>query len=149
MGSMKRALLALIACIIALAGAAPEAMAAGAERGPVVKLGDSQFGRVLFSGGDRALYLFTRDPRNKTRCYGDCAEAWPPLYAKGRPRAGRGVDPDRLGTIKRRDGRRQVTYKGHALYFYVHDPKGQVLCNDVFEFGGTWFALDSKGRPAA
>ena len=120
-------------------------MAAGAKRGPVVKLGDSQFGRVLFSGG--ALYLFTRDPRNKTRCYGDCAEAWPPLYAKGQPRAGRGVDPDRLGTIKRRDGRNQVTYKGHALYFYVHDPKGQVLCNDVFEFGGTWFALDSKGNP--
>ena len=146
---MKRTFLALIACTVALAGVAPDAMAAGAKRGPLVKLGDSQFGRVLFSGGDRALYLFTRDPRNKTRCYGACAEAWPPLYAKDRPRAGAGVDPGRLGTIKRRGGRRQVTYKGQALYFYVHDPKGQVLCNDVFEFGGTWFALDAKGNPPA
>ena len=24
---------------------------------------------------------------------------------------------------------------------------GEVLCNDVFEFGGTWVALDAKGNP--
>jgi predicted lipoprotein with Yx(FWY)xxD motif len=119
------------------------------RRGPRVTLRDSQFGPVLFDGRGRALYLFTRDPRNRTRCYGACAEAWPPFYAKGRPRAGQGVDRDLLGTIERRDGRRQVTYKGQALYFYVDDPRGQVLCNDVVEFGGTWFAVDAKGKPPA
>jgi predicted lipoprotein with Yx(FWY)xxD motif len=120
-----------------------------AKRGPLVKLRDSQFGPVLFSGGDGALYLFTRDRAGKSRCYGECAVAWPPLYAKGRPRAGKGVDRSLLGTTKRRDGRRQVTYRGQPLYFYEHDPKGQVLCNDVVEFGGTWFALDAAGRPPA
>ena len=131
-------------------GAATEGGPAAARpRGPRVTLRDSQFGPVLFDGHNRALYLFTRDPRRKTRCYGACAEAWPPFYAKGRPRAGRGVDRDLLGTIERRDGRRQVTYKGQALYFYVDDPQGQVLCNDVLEFGGTWFAVDSKGNPPA
>jgi predicted lipoprotein with Yx(FWY)xxD motif len=125
------------------------AAAAKAARGPRVTLRDSQFGPVLFDGHNRALYLFTRDPRRKTRCYGACADAWPPFYAKGRPRAGRGVDRDLLGTIERRDGRRQVTYKGQALYFYVDDPRGQVLCNDVFEFGGTWYAVDAKGNPPA
>jgi predicted lipoprotein with Yx(FWY)xxD motif len=120
-----------------------------AKRGPLVKLRDSQFGPVLFSGGDGALYLFTRDRKGKSRCYGECAVAWPPLYAKGRPRAGKGVDRSLLGTTKRRDGRRQVTYRGQPLYFYVHDPKGQVLCNDVVEFGGTWFALDAAGDPPA
>jgi predicted lipoprotein with Yx(FWY)xxD motif len=104
---------------------------------------------VLFDGRNRALYLFTRDPRRKTRCYGACADAWPPFYAKGRPRAGRGVDRDLIGTIERRDGRRQVTYKGQALYFYVDDPRDQVLCNDVVEFGGTWYAVDAKGNPPA
>jgi predicted lipoprotein with Yx(FWY)xxD motif len=123
--------------------------AAKPRRGPRVTLRDSQFGAVLFDGRKRALYLFTRDPRDRTRCYGACAEAWPPFYAKGRPRAGRGVDRNLLGTIERRDGRRQVTYKGQALYFYVHDPRGQVLCNDVFEFGGTWYAVDAKGNPPA
>lgn len=129
----------------------PGGATAGAKprRGPRLKLRDSQFGPVLFDGRNRALYLFTRDPRNKTRCYGACAAAWPPFYAKGRPRAGRGVDRSLLGTIERRDGRRQVTYRGQALYFYVHDPRGQVLCNDVFEFGGTWYAVDSKGNPPA
>jgi predicted lipoprotein with Yx(FWY)xxD motif len=119
------------------------------RRGPLLKLRSSQFGPVLFDGRDRALYLFTRDPKNKTRCYGECAVAWPPFYAKGKARAGRGVDRSLIGTIKRRDGRRQVTYKGQALYFYEHDPKGQVLCNDVVEFGGTWFAVDAKGNPPA
>jgi predicted lipoprotein with Yx(FWY)xxD motif len=143
---MKRAFLVLAACSVVFAGLAPDVMA-GAKRRPLVKLDGSQFGPVLFSGSDRALYLFTRDPRNGTRCYGRCAEAWPPFYAKRRPRAGRGVDVDLLGTITRRDGRRQVSYRGHALYSYLHDPRGEVLCNDVFEFGGTWFALDGKGEP--
>jgi predicted lipoprotein with Yx(FWY)xxD motif len=130
-------------------GQAGDAAAAKPRRGPRITLRDSQLGPVLFDGHNRALYLFTRDPRRKTRCYGACAAAWPPFYAKGRPRAGRGVDRDLLGTIERRDGRRQVTYKGQALYYYVDDPSGQVLCNDVFEFGGTWYALDSKGNPPA
>jgi predicted lipoprotein with Yx(FWY)xxD motif len=130
-------------------GGPPSAAASKPRRGPRLTLRDSQFGPVLFDGGNRALYLFTRDPRNKPRCYGACAEAWPPFYAKGPPRAARGVDRSLLGTIERRDGRRQVTYKGQALYFYVDDPRGQVLCNDVFEFGGTWYAVNAKGNPPA
>lgn len=132
------------------AAADPDAAEPAARRrGPRVKLRDSQFGPVLFDGRDRALYLFSRDRRNKTRCYGACAGAWPPFYAKGRPRAARGVDATLLGTIKRRDGRRQVTYKGQPLYFYVDDPKGEVLCNDIVEFGGTWYALNAEGDPPA
>ena len=132
-------------------GAAPADTAdepsAARARGPLVKLRDSQLGPVLFSGSDRALYLFTRDGA-RSRCHGDCAVAWPPFFAKGRPRAGRGVKRDLLGTI-RRGARRQVTYAGQPLYFYVDDPKGQVLCNDIVEFGGTWFALTADGRPPA
>jgi predicted lipoprotein with Yx(FWY)xxD motif len=126
-----------------------EAAPAARRRGPLVKLRDSQFGPVLFDGRDRALYLFTRDSKRKTRCYGDCAAAWPPFYAKGQPRAAKGVNRSLLGTIERRDGRRQVTYKGQPLYFYISDPKGEVLCNDIVEFGGTWYALDAKGNPPA
>jgi predicted lipoprotein with Yx(FWY)xxD motif len=122
---------------------------AARPRGPRVKLRDSQLGRVLFDGRNRALYFFTRDARNRSRCYGECAVAWPPFYARGRPRAAEGVDQSLLGTVKRRDGRRQVTYKGQPLYFYIDDPRGQVLCNNVPEFGGTWYALNSEGdRPA-
>jgi predicted lipoprotein with Yx(FWY)xxD motif len=99
---MKRAFLVLVACSVFVAGLAPDVMAAAAKRRPLVKLDGSQLGPVLFSGSDRALYLFTRDPPSGTRCYGPCAQAWPPFYAKRRPRAGRGVDADLLGMITRR-----------------------------------------------
>ena len=120
---------------------------AGARRGPLIKLRRSQFGRVLFSGGDQAIYLFTRDDRAKTRCYGACAKAWPPVFAKGRPRAGEGVKQSLLGTLRRRDGRRQVTYNGHPLYFYAHEGPRQVLCQNVEEFGGLWLVVKRDGRP--
>ena len=128
---------------------APAAEPAGRRRGPLVKLRDSQFGPVIFNGRDQAAYLFTRDRGGKSRCYGECAVAWPPFYARGKPRAGRGVKKSLLGTVARRSGRRQVTYAGQPLYFYAHDPKGEVLCNDIAEFGGTWFAVTPQGKAPA
>ena len=119
------------------------------RRGPLAKLLDSQLGPVMFNGRDQAAYFFTRDRGGKSRCYGECAEAWPPFYARGKPRAGRGVKQSLLGTVARRDGRRQVTYAGKPLYFYAHDPKGEVLCNDIAEFGGTWFAVTPAGKAPA
>ena len=117
------------------------------KQGPVVKLRRSRFGRVLFSAGDQAIYLFTRDRGRKSRCYGDCAKAWPPFFAKRSPRAGRGVKRSLLGTTRRRDGRRQVTYNGHPLYFYAHEGPRQVLCQNVSEFGGLWLVVRRGGRP--
>lgn len=118
-----------------------------ARQGPLVKLRQSQFGRVLFSGRDQAIYLFTRDKGRRSRCYGECAKAWPPFFAKGRPRAGAGVRQGLLGTVKRRDGRRQVTYNGHPLYFYAHEGPRVVLCQNVEEFGGLWLVVKPDGRP--
>lgn len=108
----------------------------------------TQFGRILFDGRERALYAFTRDPRGgHSRCYGACAKAWPVYFARGRLRAGKGVRQSLLGTSRRRDGRRQVTYNRRQLYYYVGDKKpGQVLCQNVDEFGGTWLVVRPSGR---
>ena len=131
------------------AASVEEAAAPAATRGPLVKLGASQFGPVLFSGRDQAVYTFTLEGNTaRNRCRGECAEAWPPFFAKGRPRAGRGVKRTLLGTV-RRGSRRQVTYRGQRLYFYAHEGPRQVLCNDIVEFGGTWFAVTAAGRPPA
>jgi predicted lipoprotein with Yx(FWY)xxD motif len=111
-------------------------------------LGQSQFGRVLFDSRRQAIYLFDRESTKKPRCYGACAQAWPPVYADGRPRVGRGLKRSLLGTTRRRDGRRQVTYGGHPLYYYAHEGRGQVLCHDVEEFGGLWLAVRRSGDPA-
>jgi predicted lipoprotein with Yx(FWY)xxD motif len=122
--------------------------AAARQRAPLLKLRDSQVGRVLFSGRDRALYTFTRDPSGRSRCHGECAQAWPPFFAKEPPRAADGVKRSLIGTVAR-GRRRQVTYRGQPLYFYEHDPRGEVLCNDIVEFGGTWFAVTAAGVPPA
>jgi len=126
---------------------APVATAATRKRtGAKVAVRGTRFGRILVDGRGHALYLFTADRTPQSRCDGACAAAWPPFLTKGSPRAGRGARARLLGTTRRADGKRQVTYRGHPLYFYVGDREpGQVLCQDVFEFGGRWLVVAPSG----
>ena len=117
------------------------------RRGTRITLRDSEFGTMLFNARRQAIYIFQRDRRNRTVCYGECAEAWPPVLTKGEPIAGRGVDEDLLGTLKRRDGSVQVTYAGRPLYYYVNEGPGQVLCHNVDLNGGLWWVVGPDGRP--
>lgn len=146
------ALLAIAAVAAALVGSGQyaERTAADFDRArPVTKLTlkSSPYGRVLFSGG-YAVYVFTRDKGRGSNCNGACAEAWPPLEAKGRLVAGDGVRKGLIATTTRDDGTTQVTYRGRPVYHYVDDPRGRVLCHDVIEFGGTWYAVRASGKPA-
>jgi predicted lipoprotein with Yx(FWY)xxD motif len=104
------------------------------------------FGRVLVDGRGLPLYIFTADRGKRSRCYGACAKAWPVTYAGGSPRAAGGAKQALLGTTRRSDGRRQVTYRGRPLYYYVHDRPGVALCHNVREFGGLWLLVRSNGR---
>ena len=113
---------------------------------PSVTARASDYGRILFDGSNRALYAFTRDTRKKSTCYGACAAAWPPYIARGKLQTGSGATRSLLGTTTRRDGRRQLTYAGRPLYYYVHDGPGQVLCQNVREYGGLWLVLRPSGR---
>ena len=113
---------------------------------PSVTVRSSDYGRILFDGSSHALYAFTRDTNGKSTCYGPCARAWPPYIARGNLQAGSGATRSLLGTTTRRDGRRQLTYAGKPLYFYVHDGPGQVLCQNVREYGGLWPVVRPSGR---
>ena len=151
---MKKALVlvALAAALVPVAGvpAAPESRT-GAHAGeamtpPTLKVRTTRFGKILFAGNGRVLYGFTRDRRNgPSRCYGDCAAAWPVYFAKGALTAGAGVKRSLLGTVKRRDGRRQVTYNGWPLYYYAHEKAGEVKCQNVETHGGTWLVVRPTG----
>lgn len=108
---------------------------------------DTRFGRILFDGSDRVLYAFTRDRQGgPSRCYDECATAWPVYFAEGTPQAGEGVEQALIGTTLRRDGRLQVTYDGWPLYYYVDDGPGEVLCQNVREFGGLWLVVQPSGE---
>ncbi len=114
--------------------------------GTTIKTADSQFGDVLFGGGDQAIYYFDKESGSKSECYSACAEAWPPVLTEGAPQAGAGAQAGLLGTTERDDGTTQVTYDGHPLYYYAHEGPGEVLCHNVEEFGGLWLAVQPNGE---
>jgi predicted lipoprotein with Yx(FWY)xxD motif len=124
--------------------ASDEAMAA--KRGAAVKVVSSEFGRVIADKRGEALYLFDKETSKRSRCYGACAVAWPPLLTTAKPRAGKGADATRLGTTRRRNGKLQVTYNGHPLYYYKEDEPGRILCQNVDEFGGLWLVVNPRGE---
>jgi predicted lipoprotein with Yx(FWY)xxD motif len=117
------------------------------RRGIRIKPVDSQFGTIVGDGRGQAVYLFDREETKKSECYGDCARAWPPVLTRGRPVAGKGIRGRLLGTTRRRNGKRQVTYDGRPLYYYVDDAPGRVLCHNVSEFGGLWLVVRPDGTP--
>ena len=112
-----------------------------------VEVRSTSLGRILVNSQDRTLYLFKRDSRGKSACTGACAQFWPPLRASGAPTAGRGVSASKLGTIRRSDGKPQVTYNGHPLYTFRQDTKpGQTHGQGLTAFGGSWFTLSPAGK---
>ena len=117
------------------------------RRGTRIRVVRSQFGRVVADRKGEALYLFDKETGKRPQCYGECARAWPPVLTKGKPRAFKGARARLLGTTRRRNGKKQVTYRGHPLYYYVSDAPGRILCQDVEEFGGTWLVVKPSGRP--
>jgi predicted lipoprotein with Yx(FWY)xxD motif len=123
--------------------------AAKTPKRTVLRLRDTPFGKVIHEKSTGlAAYLFTKERSRRPRCNGACAKGWPPIKTKGAPKAGKGLAQRHLGTVRRRGGARMVTYKGHPLYFYSHDSPGEILCDDVVEFGGTWFVVNRNGKPA-
>jgi predicted lipoprotein with Yx(FWY)xxD motif len=140
-------LLRILALGLVLAAiVAPAAMSEQSSRATLTAR-SSTYGKALFDGRGFVLYAFTRDHR-RSACYGACAKAWPPYFApKGALRVGAGLKRSLLGTVKRKNGRRQVTYAGKPLYYYVGDTgPGVIRCQNVYEFGGRWLLVRPSGR---
>jgi predicted lipoprotein with Yx(FWY)xxD motif len=143
----KTLVLAVAVGLAVSGGALARADASAAKSSATLTARSSNYGSILFDGRGQALYAFTRDRRGgASRCYGACAKAWPVYFSKGRLAAGRGVKQGLIGTTRRRDGRLQVTYDGRPLYYYQGDAVGQVKCQGVAEFGGTWLVVRPSGK---
>lgn len=108
----------------------------------VIASEDPELGTILTDEKGRVLYLYTPDERNISNCTGGCANAWPPLVTVGDPVAGDGA-ANRLGTITREDGYKQVTYNGWPLYyFFLDDKPGDKNGQDS---RGVWYVLSTDG----
>lgn len=145
---MKRSLLILSALALVTGVGSSAAAESDAQARATLIARDSRYGKVIWDGRGYALYAFTRDRRGgPSRCYGACAKAWPVYYSKGALRAGAGIKRSLIGTVRRRDGRRQITYNGWPLYYYEHENRpGLILCQNVDEFGGLWLVVRPTGK---
>jgi predicted lipoprotein with Yx(FWY)xxD motif len=103
-------------------------------------------GTIVVTGNGLTLYHMTLEKNGVARCVGVCTRLWPPLTVPhgGRPVAGAGIDPAKLGTFERPDGIVQVTYYGLGLYRYVYDTKPGSTKSQGY--GGNWFAVTPKGQ---
>jgi len=138
----------LVVTTIVAAAAAAIALAGGtAGAGTKVAVGKTGLGRILVDSKGISLYDFPPDRGTTSVCYGACAALWPPFLTHGKPVAGPGVRASLLGTTKRKDGKLEVTYNGHPLYYWVGDHKpGQTTGQGLNQFGGPWWVLSPAGK---
>lgn len=92
---------------------------------------------VLTANSGLTLYTLSAEKHGNFICKGSCLQTWFPLVvAAGVKPAG----PVALGTVKRPDGRRQVTFKGRPLYTFDGDAKKGDAKGEGIEDVGTWHA---------
>ena len=140
-----KVLVGVVAAAIGVGGAAAAAtMSSGA--GTVKAANNSKFGSLLVNAGGMSLYHFTAEKGHAIACTGACTKIWLPLVVTSKPTAGAGVTAAKLSTVKRPDGKTQVTYAGFALYRYAADTKpGDVKGQGAL---GKWFAVTPAGTLA-
>jgi predicted lipoprotein with Yx(FWY)xxD motif len=103
------------------------------------------YGTVLVNSAGQALYIFSADPSDGSKCTGSCTSTWKPLKASGSPTAGPGANGSLLSTFSRSDGGKQVAYDHHALYTYTKG--GLVSGEGVASGGGVWYLMGTDGKP--
>jgi predicted lipoprotein with Yx(FWY)xxD motif len=128
-------------------GAARSAPRGRATASSALGIRRTSLGRTLVDARGRTLYLFEADRPNLSNCSSACLTVWPALTAHGKPRARGGAVGSKIGTIPAHGGKRQVTYAGHPLYYYVGDRKpGDTNGQGLDQFGAEWYALSPAGR---
>jgi predicted lipoprotein with Yx(FWY)xxD motif len=94
---------------------------------------------VLVNRSGLTLYALSAERRGRFICTdSDCLSFWTPLTVRrgAKPRGTVGS----LATIRRPDGKTQVTYKGKPLYTFYEDSRGDAN-GEGFKDVGTWHAV--------
>ncbi len=146
------ALMVGVALLVAACGGSSSTSSASAPAantsggGIAISTANGADGRYLIGASGRAVYLWDADTGDMSTCSGACATAWPPVITKSAPTASGGAQASDLGTTTRSDGLKQVTYKGHPLYYYVGDTRsGQVTGQGSNNFGAKWWLVNNSG----
>ena len=116
----------------------------------VVKTSSNSLGTILVDSQGMTLYHLSGEVNGKFICTSSaCVGVWHPLIApsSGTP-SGEGAS---LGTVKRPEGKMQVTYKGTPLYTFAQDKQAGEANGQGIKDVGTWSAVtaSSSSTPAA
>jgi len=128
--------------------AAPSASpVAPVATGTTIGIGTTRLGSILVDGTGRTVYLFAKDSGTSSSCNTSaCIQYWPPVLTTGAPQAGSGLNASLLGTTTRQDGKTQITYAGHPLYYFISDTKaGDVSGQGINAFGAPWYVVAPSG----
>ena len=146
-GRMIRWVLPLLLLVPLGVGVAMAASSASSATGTVKAVKSTSFGTILVSSKGRTLYRYTIDRKNVNRCTSDpaCNKYWPPLLVKAgvKPTAVAGAKAGKLGTIKAKNGMRQVTYAGWPLYTFAGDTSSGQTKGQGFE--KQWYVVNTNG----
>lgn len=131
----------LCSLIAAAAAQSSAGAAAAASKRVVGEEANTALGlTVLTNLQGHTLYSLSVEKHGRFICTGSCLRVWHPLVI----RAGlKPIGPVRLGTIRRPDGRRQVTYRGRPLYSFSGDSKRGEANGEGFKDVGTWHAASA------
>lgn len=92
---------------------------------------------VLTTLKGKTLYSLSVETKGKFICTGSCLASWTPLTL---PHGVKPKGPVKLGTVKRPDGKTQVTFKGRPLYSFNGDVKRGEANGEGIKDVGTWHA---------
>jgi predicted lipoprotein with Yx(FWY)xxD motif len=110
----------------------------------VKKVTKDGVGSYLVDAKGMTLYWFKKDSPGKSACAGPCVEKWP-IYFRDSVAAGEGTKPEDFGTITREDGKKQTTFRGYPLYYWMNDKaKGDTTGQGV---GNVWYVIDPANFP--
>lgn len=102
----------------------------------------TSLGSVLVDARGHTLYVFDQDKGTTSACTGSCTVSWPAFLTTTKPVALKGVAAAKLGMVKRANGKFQVTFMGHPLYFFASDGKaGDVRGASITH----WAAMSPSG----
>jgi predicted lipoprotein with Yx(FWY)xxD motif len=142
-GAAGLAVLALVLFGVSVAGAGGGPSPAAASGSGGLKTTAIGGATVLTNAQGHTLYWFAIDTPTTSKCYGSCAQYWPPVT--GNAAEGSGIT-GKFGTIKRTDGSTQITYNSHPLYTYIADTgPGQAHGNNINLNGGVWHEVTVSG----
>jgi predicted lipoprotein with Yx(FWY)xxD motif len=98
--------------------------------------------KVLVDSNGMTLYTLSEEKGGRFVCTDDeCLSLWAPLV--GEPTG----DVAGLGTVRRPDGRQQVTYEDAPLYTFTEDTQKGDAKGEGFEDVGVWRAATVDGEP--